>query len=147
MTLLGGLDGPDPSARASGEGQEASTGQLVKQLSEQMSRLVRDEMRLATVEMTSKAKTAGKGAGLFGGSGALALYGTGCLIACVIIALAGVLRPWLAALIVGLALFAIAGAAALAGRSELKKATPAIPTEAAESVKADVEQIKESAHR
>jgi uncharacterized membrane protein YqjE len=140
MTVLGE---PAPS----GEGQEASAGQLVKQLSEQMSRLVRDELKLATVEMTSKAKTAGKGAGLFGGSGIMALYGAGCLIACVIIALAGVMRAWLAALIVGVALFAAAGIAALAGRAEVRKATPALPSQAAESVQADVEQIKESAHR
>src|SRR5579862_4679530 len=106
MTLLG-----EPAS--SGEGQEASAGQLVKQLSEQMSRLVRDELKLATVEMTGKAKTAGKGAGLFGGSGIVALYGAGCLIACAVIALAGVMRAWLAALIVGVALFAAAGIAAL----------------------------------
>jgi uncharacterized membrane protein YqjE len=140
MTLLG-----EPAS--SGEGQEASTGQLVKQLSEQMSRLVRDELKLATVEMTGKAKTAGKGAGLFGGSGIVALYGAGCLIACAVIALAGVMRAWLAALIVGVALFAAAGIAALAGRAELKKATPPLPSQAAESVQADMEQIRESAHR
>ena len=138
MTILG-----EPG----GGGQKASTGQLVKQLSEEVSQLVRDELRLATAEMTGKAKKGAMGAGLFGSSGVLALYGAGCLIACVIIALAGVMRPWLAALIVGLVLFAVAGAAALAGRSELKKATPPIPSQAAESVKADVEQIKESAHR
>jgi uncharacterized membrane protein YqjE len=140
MTLLG-----EPAS--SGEGQEASTGQLVKQLSEQMSRLVRDELKLATVEMTGKAKTGGKGAGLFGGSGIVALYGAGCLVACAVIALAGVMRAWLAALIVGVALFAAAGIAALAGRAELKKATPPLPSQAAESVQADVEQIRESAHR
>lgn len=140
MTLLG-----EPAA--SGEGHEAPAGQLVKQLSEQVSRLVRDELKLATVEMTGKAKTGARGAGLLGGGGVAAFYGTGCLIACAIIALAGVLRPWLAALIVGVALFVIAGLAALSGRSSLKKATPPVPTQAADSVKADVERIKESAHR
>ena len=140
MTLLG-----EPAA--SGEEHEASAGQLVKQLSEQVSHLVRDELKLATVEMTAKAKTGARGAGLFGGGGAAAFYGAGCLIACVIIALAGVLQAWLAALIVGVVLFVIAGLAAMAGRSSFKKATPPVPTQAAESVKADVEQIKESAHR
>ncbi len=77
----------------------------------------------------------------------MALYGTGCLLAAAIIALAGVLRPWLAALIVGVALFAVAGIAALAGKGQINRATPPIPSQAAESVKADVEQIKESAHR
>ena len=140
MTLLS-------ESAASGEEHGASTGELVKQLSEQVSRLVRDEMKLASVEMTGKAKTAGKGAGLFGGGGVLALYGGGALVACAIIALAGVLRPWLAALIIGVALMICAGIAALAGRAQFKKATPPMPSQAADSVKADVEQIKESAHR
>ena len=140
MTVLGE---PVPS----GKEQEVPTGQLVKQLSEQVSRLVRDELKLASVEMTGKAKTACKGAGLFGGGGILALYGGGCLVACAVIALAGVLRPWLAALIVGVALIVCAAIAALAGRAEVKKATPPIPSQTADSVKADVEQIKESAHR
>src|SRR5215472_4587765 len=140
MTVLGE---PVPS----GKEQEVPSGQLVKQLSEQLSRLVRDELKLATVEMTGKAKTGARGAGLFGGGGIAAFYGAGCLIACAVIALAGVLRPWLAALIVGVALFAAAGVAALAGKSQFKKATPPMPSQAADSVKADVEKIKESARR
>jgi hypothetical protein len=134
------------SASPSGE-QEVPTGELVKQLSEQVSQLVRDELKLATLEMTGKAKTAARGAGLFGGSGVMALYGTGCLLAAAIIALAGVMSPWLAALIVGVALFAVAGIAARAGQGQIKKATPPVPSRATDSIKADVEKIKESAHR
>src|SRR5690349_15945944 len=130
-----------------GAGHDEPAGQLVKQLSEQVSLLIRDEMKLAALELTGKAKTAARGAGLVSGGGVFALYGTGCLLAAAIIALAGVLRPWLAALIVGAALFAVAGVAALAGRGQLRKATPPVPARAAESVKADIEQIKESAHR
>ncbi len=140
MTVLGNQE-------ASGGDRDIPTAQLVKQLSEQVSLLVRDEMKLATLEMTGKAKTAARGAGMFGGSGVMALYGIGCLLAAAIIALAGVIRPWLAALIVGVALFAVAGIAALAGKGQLKRATPPMPSQAADSVKADVEQIKESAHR
>lgn len=140
MTVLGNSESP-------GVEQEVPAGQLVKQLSEQVSQLVRDELKLATLEMTGKAKTAARGAGLFGGSSVMALYGTGCLLAAAIIALAGVMRPWLAALIVGVALFAVAGIAALAGQGQIKKAAPPTPSRATDSVKADVEQIKESAHR
>ena len=140
MTVLGN---PPPE----GGDHEVPTGQLVKQLSEEVSRLVRDEVKLATLEMTGKAKTAARGAGLFGGGGVMAFYGTGCLLAAAIIALGGVLRPWLAALIIGVALFAVAGIAALAGKGQFKKATPPVPSQATESVKADVEQIRESAHR
>ena len=140
MTVLG-------NRAPSGGEPDVPTGELVKQLSEQVSQLVRDEMRLATLEVTGKAKTAARGTGLFGGSGVMAFYGTGCLLAAAIIALAGVLRPWLAALVVGVVLFALAGITALAGKGQLKKATPPMPSRAADSVKADVEQIKESAHR
>jgi uncharacterized membrane protein YqjE len=140
MTVLG-------NQPPSGGEPETSTGQLVKQLSEEISQLVRDEVRLATVEMTGKAKTAARGAGLFGGGGVMAFYGVGCLLAAAIIALGGVLRPWLAALIIGVALFAAAGMAVLAGKGQLKRATPPVPSQATESVKADVEQIKESARR
>jgi hypothetical protein len=107
-------------------------------LSEQVSVLVRDELKLAQLEMTSKGKQAALGAGMFGASGLMALYGVGCLLACAIIAISGVLSAWLAALIIG---------AALLGRSRLRRATPPLPALAAASVKADIEEIKERAHR
>jgi hypothetical protein len=127
--------------------QESSAGELVKQLSEQVSRLVRDELRLAQLEMTSKGKRAGLGIGMLGGGGLLALYGVGCLLAAAIIALAIVVPAWLAALIVGAAVLAASSAAALLGKRKLSKATPVVPQQAVQSVKADVEEIKESAHR
>lgn len=121
---------------------ELSTGQLVSQLSEQTSRLIRDELRLAQLEMTAKGKRAGMGAGLFGGAGVIALYGVGCLIAAAILGLAVAISAWLAALIVGLVLFVIAGVAALAGKHEIGEATPPVPTEAVSGVKRDVETLK-----
>jgi uncharacterized membrane protein YqjE len=127
--------------------QEHSTGELVKQMTEQVSTLVRDELKLAQVEMTRKGKQAGLGAGMVGGGGLIALYGLGCLIACAIIGLSHVVQPWLAALIVGAALLAIAGVAALMGKGRIQQATPPVPTEAVDSVKADVEEIKERARR
>jgi uncharacterized membrane protein YqjE len=128
-------------------GQEPSTGELVKTLSEQVSALIREELKLAQLEMTRKGKQAGVGIGMLGGSGLIALYGAGCLLACVIIALSGVLAAWLAALIVGAALLAVAAAAALMGKGRLQKATPPVPQEAVGSVKADVEEIKGRARR
>lgn len=127
--------------------RERSTGELVSQLSEQMSRLIRDEMQLARLEMARKGKQAGIGAGLLGGSGLIALYGVGCLLACAIIAISGVLAAWLAALIVGAALLLVSGIAALIGRGRLRRATPPVPEEAVGSVRADVEEIRERAHR
>ena len=127
--------------------RDRSTGELVKQLSEQVSVLIRDELKLAQAEMTRKGKQAGTGVGLLGGSGLVALYGVGCLIACAIIAISGVVAAWLAALIVGAALLAAATVAALIGKGRLQKATPPVPEQAVGSVKTDVEEIKERAQR
>jgi uncharacterized membrane protein YqjE len=135
-------DGAQPPAS-----QERSTGELVKSLSEQVSVLVRGELKLAQLEMTRKGKRAGMGIGMLGGSGLVALYGLGCLIACVIIAISGVLAAWLAALIVGAVLLAVAGVAALIGKARLQRAAPPVPQETVSSVKADVEEIKERARR
>ena len=126
---------------------EHTTGELVKQVTEQVSVLVRDELKLAQLEMTGKAKQAGKGAGMMGGGGLVALYGVACLIACVIIAISHSLQAWLAALIVGAALLAVAAVLAALGRGHMKKATPPMPTQAVDSVKTDVAEIKERAHR
>jgi hypothetical protein len=127
--------------------EERSTGELVKLLSEQVSVLVRDELKLAQLEMTRKGKQAGLGAGLLGGGGVVALYGVGCLLACVIIALSGVVAAWLAALIAGAALLAIAAVAAQAGKGRLQKAAPPVPQEAVGSIQADVEEIKDRTRR
>jgi uncharacterized membrane protein YqjE len=128
-------------------GEARSTGELVKQLSEQVTVLIRDELKLAQLEMTRKGKQAGIGAGLLGGSGLVALYGVGCLIACAIIAISGVVAAWLAALVVGAALLAAAAVAVLMGRGRLQKTVPPVPEEAVGSVKADVEEIKERTRR
>jgi hypothetical protein len=134
-------------AQASADHQEPSTGELVKRLSEQVSLLVRDELKLAQLEMTRKGKQAGIGAGMLGGGGLIALYGVGCLLACAILGLSRVLEPWLAALIVGAALLLVSGVAALLGKARLKKAAPLVPAQATGSVKADVNEIRERAHR
>jgi Putative Actinobacterial Holin-X, holin superfamily III len=127
--------------------QAHSTGELVKMMTEQVSVLIRDELKLAQLEMASKGKQAALGAGLFGASGVVAIYGVGCLLACAIIAISGVVAAWLAALIVGAALLAAAGCVALIGKNRLSKATPPVPQEAVASVKADVEEVKERTHR
>jgi Flp pilus assembly protein TadB len=136
-------NGTPPHART----PEGSTSELVRNLAEQVSRLIRDELKLAEYELARKAKRFGRGAGMFGGSGLVAFYGVGCLLAAAVIGLALVLPAWLAALIVGLALLAVAGLAALAGRSQVSKATPPVPEQTVRSVQADVAEIKERAHR
>lgn len=125
---------------------DLSVGELVGRLSEGTSRLVRDEMRLATAEMTQKGKAAGLGAGIFGGAGILVLYGLGVLIAAAVAGLSVVLAVWAAALIIAGILLVAAGLAALVGKRELAEATPPLPTEAVQSTKEDVDEIKRGLH-
>lgn len=115
------------------------------QLSEQTSRLVRDELHLAQLELKETVKHAGLGAGLFGAAGLLALFGLGALIATAISALALLLPWWAASLIVALALFLAAGIAAAVGKKQVKQASP-MPERTVENVKRDVEEVKESRH-
>ncbi|GAA1849230.1 phage holin family protein [Microlunatus capsulatus] len=126
---------------------DRSVGELVSSLSTDLSRLVRDEMRLAQAEVTTKAKKAGIGVGAFGAAGVLALYAVGVLLAAAVLGLSTVLPGWLAALIVGVVVLLVAGVAALVGRKKVQEAAPPVPTRAVESVKTDVQEIKESVKR
>ena len=107
-----------------------STGELVAQMSAQVSGLVRDELRLAQAELRQKGKRAGIGAGLTGTAGVLALLGLGGLEAAAIAALALVLPVWACALIIGAALLLLAGVLGLAGGNQLKRGVPPIPEQA-----------------
>jgi hypothetical protein len=116
-------------------------------MSEQVSRLVRDELALAQLEAKHKAKALGLGVGMFGASGVVAFFGAGCGVAAAVLGLANVLRPWLAAVIVAAALFVVAGVLALAGRAGVKRGGAPIPTEAVESAKADVAVVRQAVRR
>jgi Putative Actinobacterial Holin-X, holin superfamily III len=121
---------------------EKPLGELVQDLSRQTSTLIRQEMRLAQAELAEKGRHAGKGAGMFGGAGAVALYGVGALVAAAILGLATVLEPWIAAAAVGAGLLLIAGVLALTGKKELDEASPPKPELAIESVQQDLETVK-----
>ena len=122
-------------------------GELVQQMSQQTATLVRKELQLAQLEMKEKGKHVGIGAGLFGGAGLVALYGGGTLVAAIVLALATFLEPWLGALIVAVALFAIAGVMALTAKKQVEQGTPPAPEQAIESTKLDVDEVKERAAR
>ena len=123
---------------------DQSTSELVQRASEQISRLVKDEIALAKAELTEKGKHAGIGVGLFGGGGVLALYGVGALFATLIIVFDLFLPLWLAALIVTVVLFAAAGILALLGKKQVTKAVPPEPSDAIASAKADVDEVKQA---
>jgi hypothetical protein len=133
--------------RAAGATRDASAADLVKQLSEQTSRLVRQEMELAKAELSIKGKQAGIGAGMFGGAGVLGLYALGALTAAAIAALSLALATWLAALIVAVIWAAAAAGVALLGKKKVQQAMPPVPQDSVESVKEDVQWTKTRAQQ
>src|SRR5215207_11081878 len=121
------------------------TSELVKQLADQTTSLVRAEVELAKAELTEKGKRAGIGAGMFGGAGVFGFYAFGALTAAAILALATAVDGWLAALIVAAVYAAIAGVLALVGKSRVDAGTPPVPERAIDSTQRDVEYAKRSA--
>ena len=121
---------------------DKSVGELFQQLSAEVSMLVRKELQLAQVEMKEKGKRAGIGAGLFGGAGVMAFYGGAALLITIALVLAEFMDGWLAALIVTIVVFAIAGVLALSGKKQVEQATPPAPEQAIETTKQSVETVK-----
>jgi uncharacterized membrane protein YqjE len=117
-------------------------GALVHDLTQQVPRLIRSEIRLAQVELTEKGKRAGLGIGMFSAAGLFAFLGLCCLVATAILGLAHALPDWLSALIIGAVLLAGAGIAALVGKKEVGQATPPAPEHAIAGVKEDIATVK-----
>jgi Putative Actinobacterial Holin-X, holin superfamily III len=138
----------DEAARGGREaGRDPTVGELARQLPEQISRLVREELRLAQLEMRQKGKRAGLGAGMLGGGGFIAWYGVAAVLTAIILALATVLPAWASALIVGGVLLAVSAVLAALGRKRVQQAMPPVPRQTQASVEADVEEIKERVQR
>ena len=121
---------------------DRSLGELLKQLSEQTTRLVHQELELAKAELQQKGKQAGMGAGMFGGAGALGLAALGALTACFILALNAIMPAWLAALIVAVVYGIIAFVLVKQVQARIKAAAPPVPEQTIETVKEDVEWAK-----
>lgn len=125
-----------------GDLHEHPLPELLKQLSEETTQLLRQEIELAKAEVQEKGRKAGAGAGLFGGAGVLGLLAAASLTACFILALSEVMHPALAALLVSVVYGAVAGILALRGRDKIREATPPVPEQTIETVKEDVQWAK-----
>jgi hypothetical protein len=130
------------SPHGENELREQPIGDLLKQLSQETSTLVRQELELAKAEMQVKAKEGGKGAGMLGGAGVAGLLTLGALTATVIGLLDTAMKFWLAALIVTVIWGAIAAVLALQGKNKLQEAAPPVPEQTQDSVKEDVAWAK-----
>ena len=124
-----------------GDARERPFAELVKDLSQQTSTLVRQEIELARVELQQKGKVAGKGVGMLGGAAVAGLLALGALTAALIVLLDTAMAAWVAALIV-MALWAVLAAVlAKAGQKSLQQATPPAP-QTIETVKEDLQWAK-----
>jgi uncharacterized membrane protein YqjE len=125
--------------------RDRPTGELLKELSDQTTTLVKQEMELAKAELQEKGKQAGLGAGVFGGAGLFGLGAFAALTACLIAALDQAMELWLGAVIVAVIYAAVAALLALTGKRRVKEAVPPVPEQAKESVKEDMEWAKTQA--
>jgi uncharacterized membrane protein YqjE len=125
--------------------RQHGTGELLKELSDHTTTLVRQEIELAKAELGEKGKKAGLGAGMFGGAGLFGVFAFAALTTCIIVALDSAMPLWLATLIVAVVYGAIAAVLALQGRNKVQEAGPPVPEQASESVKEDVQWAKTQA--
>jgi uncharacterized membrane protein YqjE len=125
-----------------GELRESSTGELVRQLSEQSSQLIRQELDLAKAELSEKGKRAGIGAGVLAGAAVAGMFALGALTAFLILLLDEGMDGWVAALIVTAVYAAAAAILVPIGRNRLRESMPPAPEETVESVKEDVQWAK-----
>jgi uncharacterized membrane protein YqjE len=125
--------------------REHGTGELLKELSDHTTTLVRQEIELAKAELGEKGKKAGLGAGMFGGAGLFGVFAFAALTTSIIVALDTAMPLWLAALIVAVVYGAIGAVLAIQGRNKVQEAGPPLPEQATESVKEDVQWAKTQA--
>lgn len=118
-------------------------GELLSDLGNQVSTLVRKEMDLAKVEVTASVGRASKGAAMAGAGGVVLYAGFLVLLAAVVFGLieAG-LDGWLAALIVAVVTLAIGAVVTMSGVKKIQT-TEMAPKQTAETVKENVEFVKE----
>jgi uncharacterized membrane protein YqjE len=122
--------------------RDRGMGELVKNLSGQMSTLMRQEVELAKAEMAEKGKKAGIGAGMFGAAAVAAILMLASLTAFLILALATAIPAWTAALVATVLWGAVAGTLALVGRTKLRELGTPVPEKTVETVKEDVQWLK-----
>ena len=133
------------TASRDNELRDRPTGELLRDLSDHTTTLVKQEVELAKAELQEKGKQAGLGAGMFGGAGLFGLGAFAALTACLIAALDQVMEIWLAALVVAVAYAVIAAVLAMTGKQKVKQAVPPVPEQAKDSVKEDLEWAKTQA--
>ena len=122
--------------------RERPIGEVAKDLTSDLSLLVRQEIELAKAEMAQKGRTAAPGLGMFGGAGVVGLCAAGAITAFLVLVFSLFLPDWAAGLIVGAALAAVAYVLVRQGKGRVADAGKPVPEQTIETVKEDVEWAK-----
>jgi Putative Actinobacterial Holin-X, holin superfamily III len=125
--------------------RERPIGELMKQLAQETTTLVRQEIELAKAEVSEKGKKTGVGVGILGAAGVVGLLAAGALTAFLILLLDLAMPAWTAALIVTAVYAAVAFVLYLRGREKVQEAGKPVPEQTIETVKEDVEWAKNRA--
>ena len=122
--------------------RERPLGDVARELTRDVSLLVRQEVELAKAEMAQKGRVAAPGLGMISGAGVVGLMAAGALTAFLILVLSVFLPEWGSALIVGAVLAAVAYVLAKQGKERVSDAGTPVPEQTIETVKEDVEWAK-----
>jgi hypothetical protein len=120
---------------------EASLGEIIGNISDDLSQLFRQEVELAKAEIRQEAAKAGKAAGMLGGAGFAGYLAVVLLSFAVVFGLSNVMDPGWAALIVAIVWGAIGAVLFVNGRKKLKTVDP-VPRRTAETLKEDAQWLK-----
>jgi uncharacterized membrane protein len=126
--------------------EQRSLGELFSELATETGTLVRKEVELAKVEMTAKAKSAGRDAALVAAGGSVAMLGVMALLAALILALSTLIPLWVAALLVGAVVTGAGGALVVSGIRAFKGMTVA-PRETMQTLEENKRWLKEQVSR
>jgi uncharacterized membrane protein YqjE len=118
------------------------TGELLRELSQQTTDLVRQEIELAKAELTQKGKRAGVGASMFGGAGLFGVFAFAALTTAIIAALDLAMPVWVAALIVAVVYGIVAAVLAQRGKQKVQDVGAPMPEQTKDSLKEDVQWAK-----
>ena len=118
-----------------------SVGELLGEVTGDLSKLMRQEVALAKVEMKEEAVKAGKASGLLGGAGAVGYLVLIFLSLALMFALDNFMGIGWAALLTAVLLAIVAAVLFVAGRNKLKQVNPK-PEQTVETLKEDVQWAK-----
>jgi len=124
---------PDPA--------ETSVGELIGNISDDLSRLFRQEVELAKAEIKQEASKAGKAAGMLGGAGFAGYLAVVLISFAIVFGLANVMDAGWAALIVAVVWGVIGAVLYVAGRNQLKSVDP-MPRRTVDTIKEDAQWLK-----